>query len=130
MVPVLMLLGACSSGGGGDVATVTTPTTAAITSTTVTAGAGTGTSKCADQNFTPNSEDIAGDVVATGLSCAEAEAFLRKVGPLVGATGGPANITVDGFACVRTRENDGAYGIPSSDYECTSGARTVTFHRT
>jgi len=86
--------------------------------------------RCADQNFTPNSEDIAGDVVATGLSCVEAEAFVRRVGPLVGATGGPANIEVGGFACVRTKEDDGQRGIPSSDYECTNGDQKVTFHRT
>jgi hypothetical protein len=37
---------------------------------------------------------------------------------------------VAGFACVRTREDDGTYGLPSSDYECTSGDQKVTFHRT
>ena len=68
--------------------------------------------------------------MATGLSCAEAEAFVRRVGPLVGATGGPANIEVGGFACVRTKADDGQYGIPSSDYECTNGDQKVTFHRT
>jgi hypothetical protein len=102
-----------------------TTTIAVLTSTTVP-----GTSQCADQAFTPNTEDVAADVVATGLPCAEVEVFLRKVGPLVGATGGPAQITVDGFDCVRTRQDDGTYGLPSADYECTSGAREVTFRRT
>ena len=55
---------------------------------------------------------------------------MRRVGPLVGATGGPANIEVGGFACVRTKEDDGQRGLPSSDYECTSGDQKVTFHRT
>ena len=131
---VIALLGACSE-GDGDVA-VTGPT-----STTGGAGGQTalgqtpaapapGRSPCADQNFTPNSEDIAAAIVAEGLSCADAEAFVRKVGPLVGATGGPADIEVAGFACVRTRQDDGLHGIPSADYECTSGDRKVTFHRT
>jgi hypothetical protein len=124
-----LLLGGCSD-GDGDVATgSTTSTTAIVATPTSSASVGTG-GRCADQNFTPNSEDIASAIVATGLSCAEAEAFVRRVGPLVGATGGPAGIEVGGFACARTGQDDGAYGIPSADYECTDGARTVTFHRT
>jgi hypothetical protein len=126
----LVVLAGCSD-DDGDVATVP-PTTIGSAATTVATAtsAATGTSNCANQIFTPNSEDIAGAVVATGLSCADAEAFLRKVGPLVGATGGPASITVDGFDCVRTRQDDGTYGIPSADYECTRGPMEVTFTRT
>ncbi len=129
-VVVLGLFGACSGENDEGAVATTTPTTPTTTSTSPTSGVVPNPSTCANQNFTPNSEDIAGNVVATGLTCAEAEAFVRKVGPLVGATGGPANISVDGFACVRTKEDDGSYGLPSSDYECTSGTRTVTFHRT
>ncbi len=130
-VVVLGLFGACSGDddeGAVVTTTPTTPTTAVTSPTTPTTGVP-ATASCVDQNFTPNSEDIAGDIVATALPCAEAEAFVRKVGPLVGATGGPANISVDGFDCVRTRESDGP-GIPSSDYECTRDGRKVTFHRT
>jgi hypothetical protein len=124
------LLGACSD-DDGDVATSTSSTTTAAAAPSTTAGPTPGSGgRCADQNFTPNSEDIAGDIVAVGLSCAEAEEFVRKVGPLVGATGGPADIAVAGFDCVRTKADDGSLGIPSSDYECTSGAKKVTFHRT
>jgi hypothetical protein len=125
---VVALLGACSSGDDGDVAAIASSTTAAPAPTT-TAGGG-ATTQCDDLSFTPNSEDIANHIVATGLPCLEAEAFVGKVGPLVGATGGPANIAVAGYACVRTREDDGTYGLPSSDYECTSGDKKVTFHRT
>ncbi len=108
-----------------------TTTAPATTAPTTTAGPTPGSGgRCADQNFTPNSDDIAGAIVAVGLSCAEAEEFVRKVGPLVGATGGPADIAVAGFDCVRTKADDGSLGIPSSDYECTSGAKKVTFHRT
>ena len=121
------LLSACSD-DDGDVAT-DPPATVVATTAPTTIGIPT-SGQCADQNFTPNSEDIAGDIVATGLSCAEAEAFVRQVGPLVGATGVPANIEVGGFACVRTNQNDGQRGIPSADYECTNGDRKVTFHRT
>ena len=127
------LLGACSDDDGdGDGATAASSTTApATTAPTTTAGPTPGSGgRCADQNFTPNSEDIASEIVAVGLSCAEAEEFVRRVGPLVGATGGPADIAVAGFDCVRTEEDDGSLGIPSSDYECTSGAKKVTFHRT
>ena len=88
------------------------------------------TAACSDIGFTPNSEDMASDVVAFNLSCAEAEALVRKVGPRLGAVGGPSRVEVDGFACVRTAQDDGARGIPSSDFECTSAAKKVTFRRT
>ncbi|MEA2828758.1 MAG: hypothetical protein QOG43_3197 [Actinomycetota bacterium] len=126
---MIALLGACSSGDDGDVTATASSTSSAAAAPTTTAGAG-ATAQCDDQSFTPNTEDIANHIVATGLSCKDAEAFVGKVGPLVGATGGPANISVAGFACVRTREDDGTYGLPSSDYECTSGDKKVTFHRT
>ncbi|MEA2902546.1 MAG: hypothetical protein QOH36_2433 [Actinomycetota bacterium] len=129
VLAALGLLGGCGSGDDDDLAT-TNPTTAVVATTAPTTIGIATSGQCADQNFTPNSDDIAGDIVATGVSCAEAEAFVRRVGPLVGATGGPANIEVGGFACVRTKEDDGQYGIPSSDYECTNGDRKVTFHRT
>ena len=50
---------------------------------------------------------------------------MRKVGPLVGAVGGPARIDVDGFTCMRTRQDPA--GPPSSELECTRGSKEVTF---
>ena len=88
------------------------------------------TAQCADIAFTPNSENMASDLVAFNMGCAEAEALVRKVGPQVRSVGGPARLEVDGFVCVRTAQDDGARGIPSADFECTSGAKRVRFHRT
>ena len=88
----------------------------------------TSASRCNDIGFTPNSDNMASDIVATGVGCTEAEALVRKVGPQVGAIGEPSRVEVDGWACVRTASSDRF--LPSSDFACTSGARVVTFVRT
>jgi len=85
--------------------------------------------RCANVGFTPNSDDVAGSIVATGLSCLDAEDFVRAVGARVGATSGPDRLEQGAFVCIRTARRDGP-GLPASDYECTSGARKVTFSRT
>jgi len=90
----------------------------------VTAGA----ARCADVGFAPNTDNLASGIVASGLSCAEAEALVRKVGTQVRSVGGPSRVEVDGFTCIRTSESD--RGLPSSEFECTSGPRRVTFRRT
>ena len=100
------------------------PATTTIASTTSTAVV----RRCADIGFTPNSEDLASNIVAMGMSCVEAEALVRKVGPQVGAVGGPSRVEVDGFVCVRTAQRD--RGLPSSDFSCTSGTKSLTFVRT
>ncbi len=84
---------------------------------------------CVSVGFTPNSDNLASDIVAMGIGCVEAEALVRKVGAQVGATGGPSRVEADGWVCVRVSQNDGR-GLPSSDFECTSGSKKVTFHRT
>lgn len=84
---------------------------------------------CVNVGFTPNSDNVAGSIMATGMDCAEAEAVVRKAGAQVGPVNGPARLEVDGFVCVRTAQNDGP-GLPAAEYECTSGSKKVTFHRT
>ena len=129
---------------GGVVPTLA-PTTTAVAggATTTTAGAGgattstrpgatttvraAGTLDCQTVAFTPNSEDAASSVTATGLSCAEAEAFVRVAGQRT-SSGGPATVTVDGFRCVRVRSTQEP--LPQAFYECTSGNKKVTFVRT
>lgn len=81
---------------------------------------------CQPIAFTPNSEDAASSVTATGLTCAEAEAFVRLAGRRT-SSGGPAQVDVEGFRCVRVRSV--VDPLPQAFYECTSGARTVTFTR-
>ena len=85
-------------------------------------------SACPDIGFAPNSDNVAGDIFATNMTCAEADTLLRKVGPQVGAVGGPSRVEADGFLCVRTSSSQA--GLPSSQFECASGSRKVTFTRT
>lgn len=88
----------------------------------------TSASRCEDIAFAPNSDNLASDIEATGVTCAEAEALVRKVGPQVGAIGGPSRVEADGWVCIRTASSDRF--LPNSDFACTSGSKTVTFHRT
>jgi Cu-Zn family superoxide dismutase len=134
---------ACGVVGGGPTTTPTTAvggaattttagpvgstTTARAGATTTTRAATTQTLDCQTIPFTANSEDAASSVKATGLSCAEAEAFVRIAGRQT-SSGGPAEVTVEGYRCVRVRSAQEP--IPQAFYECTSGARKVTFTRT
>ena len=134
----LLLLGACSDGEDarslGPVATAPSTTVATTTTTTLAPATTTSTTArvvtttCNNVGFTPSSDDVASLIVATGVGCAEAEALVRKVGAQVGATGGPSRVEADGWVCLRVRQSDGP-GLPSSDFECTSGSKNVTFHR-
>jgi Cu-Zn family superoxide dismutase len=114
-------------GGGGATATTAAPasttTTRAGSTTTARAAA---TLNCQTVGFTPNSEDAASSVTATGLSCAEAEVFVRIAGRQT-SSGGPAQVTVEGYNCVRVRSVQEP--LPQAFYECTSGTKKVTFTR-
>jgi hypothetical protein len=84
---------------------------------------------CSDVVFAPNSDDLATEIVATGVGCVEAEALVRNVGAQVRSLGGPSRVEADGWVCVRTSENDPDRGLPYSDFECVSGSKKVTFQR-
>lgn len=119
---------------GGTTTTLADPATTGPTAadpTTTTSGARTATtqpvtSRCQTVGFTPNSEDAASDVTATGLSCADAEAFVRVAGTRT-SSGGPQEVEVSGYRCVRTRSEEDP--LPRAFYECTSGSKKVTFVR-
>ena len=76
--------------------------------------------------FTPNSEDAASEITATGLSCGEATAFVRVAGEQT-SSGGPDSLEVEGYRCRRTGSEQDP--LPLSRYECTNGERKVTFTR-
>jgi len=130
----VLVVGGCSGDEGGD-PTVAPTTVEAPGATSPTPGGASlstvavGSSLCADQVFTPNTEDMVANLVATGLPCAEAESLLRRIGPLVGV-GGPARIEIAGYACVLINDDDSPDRLPSSDYVCTNGERSVSFRRT
>jgi len=119
-------------GGGVPILAPSTTAVAGAMTTTTRQGATTtlraaGTLDCQTVAFTPKSEDAASSVQATGLTCAEAEAFVRLAGQRT-SSGGPALVTVEGYRCVRVRSVQEP--LPQAFYECTSGARKVTFTRT
>jgi hypothetical protein len=88
------------------------------------------TPPCANVGFSSNADDRASDIRATGLSCADAEALVRKIGPQVTGDGGPSRVESDGFVCLRTSARSGDHGPASSVFDCTSGASKITFTRT
>jgi len=102
--------------------TATTSTRPPAVATTI----GPATSSCEPVGFTPDSEDVASDIRATGLSCAEASVFVRAAGQVT-SSGGPEEVDVDGYRCVRTASQEDP--LPRSSYECTNGPRTVSFVR-
>jgi hypothetical protein len=81
---------------------------------------------CETVGFTPNSEDAASDVRATGLTCEEAEAFVRTAGEVT-SSGGPEELDVAGYHCVRIAIAEEP--LPTSTYRCTMGPKQVTFVR-
>jgi hypothetical protein len=94
----------------------------------VTGGGGGSGTQCGNVVFAPNSENMASDIVAYRLSCEEATALVRKIGPSLGPINGLPRAEADGFVCVRTSQSD--RGLPTSTYECTRGSARVTFVRT
>jgi Cu-Zn family superoxide dismutase len=131
---------ACGVVGGGGTASPSTTAAAGGTTTTARGGATTTTVRggaattvragttldCQTIGFTPNSEDAASSVKATGLPCSEAEAFVRIAGTRT-SSGGPAQVDVEGYRCVRTGTRQDP--LPLAFYECTSGTKKVTFTR-
>lgn len=84
------------------------------------------TLRCETVGFTPNSEDAASEITATGLSCDEAEAFVRIAGART-SSGGPDRLDVSGYRCVRTGSEQDP--LPLSRYECTNGNKNISFVR-
>ena len=82
---------------------------------------------CGMVGFTPNSEDVAARITATrDLSCDAARAFVEVAGRQT-SSGGPQEVDVDGFHCVRTESSDDP--LPTSTYRCTKGDAAITFVR-
>jgi hypothetical protein len=85
------------------------------------------TLECQNVAFTPDSEDAASSIRATGLPCAEAEAFVGIAGRQT-SSGGPQQVDVEGYRCILVRSDQEP--LPQAYYECTNGSKTVTFVRT
>lgn len=92
----------------------------------VTGSAPAPSAECTTVGFTPQTEDAASSIVATGITCEEAEAFLRRLGPSV-SPNGPARIELEGFECFLTRHQEEP--LPQGFYECRRGSERITFVR-
>lgn len=126
----MLLLAGCGDDDDPDDGATATTSSAVTTSTTAPSttsmSPAPATAKCRSVPFTPNSEDLASDIEATGLACDEAEAFVRVAGQRT-SSGGPAELDVEGFHCERTRTEQDP--LPRAYYECVSGTKKVTFVR-
>jgi hypothetical protein len=95
---------------------------------TVSADAPQAVLECGMVGFTPNSEDAASEItVTTGTSCDTARAFVEVAGHQT-SSGGPDEVVVDGYRCVRTEAAEDP--LPRSNYRCTRGTTVITFVRT
>lgn len=103
-----------------------TTTTPPATTTTVPSGAAL---PCANVALSTSSEDVASGVRSTGLTCTEAEALLKKVGPQMNSVDSPSRVETDGFACSRTSLRSGDHGLPVATFDCSKGPTKVTFTR-
>jgi hypothetical protein len=79
------------------------------------------TKRCASVPFTPDSDDIAADVRATGMSCAAARDLIRR-------SEGRPPASFRGFACTRRRVED-AEEMPYTRVRCVKGSRSVRWNR-
>ena len=80
---------------------------------------------CGDVGFTPQTDDGAFNIVATGVSCERA----RRVAAITRNRryADPLSYEADGFSCTGARvPND---GLPGVNWRCTRSGDTITFTR-
>jgi hypothetical protein len=83
--------------------------------------------KCPPVGFTPNSDDVATDLTATGLDCTEASALVRRARQEHDPVTGPRFFRLDPFTCRAVRQTT---TLESTAYRCDDGARRVTWTKT
>jgi hypothetical protein len=88
---------------------------------------GTAAAKCPPVGFTPNSDDVAGDIAATGLDCTEASALVRRAHQEHDPVTGPRFFRLEPFTCRAVRQGT---TLESTAYRCDDAARRVTWTKT
>jgi hypothetical protein len=73
-------------------------------------------------------QNVASDIYANGLTCEDAESFLRAHAAPWGPENGPAHADADGFSCDRTGQSD--IHLPRANYKCTRDSQILSFIRT
>lgn len=76
---------------------------------------------CSSVPFAPNSDDVAANVRARGVSCTYARTFIRR------SNGHPPR-RLRGFTCAQRRLETDA-GMPYTSFRCVKGARQISWHR-
>ncbi len=76
---------------------------------------------CSSVPFTPNSDDVAANVRARGVSCTYARTFIRR------SNGHPPR-RLRGFTCT-TRRLETDAGMPFTSYRCVKGGRQMSWRR-
>ncbi|HVL31555.1 MAG TPA: hypothetical protein VM299_04915 [Solirubrobacteraceae bacterium] len=83
--------------------------------------AGAATKRCASVAFTPDSEDLASDIRATGLTCGLARDFIRD-------SAGRPGPRFRGFRCASTSVN-AVDALPYRRYRCTGAGDVIRWRR-
>lgn len=83
--------------------------------------------KCPQIGFTPNSDDVAGDITATGLDCTEASALVRRAREQHDPVTGRRFFRLEPFTCRAARQDT---ALESTAYRCEDGSRRVTWDKT
>lgn len=76
---------------------------------------------CGQVAFTPNSDDTASNIRATGLTCGLARDFIRD-------SSGRPGPRFRGFTCTSTDVNN-PEGLPYSRYRCTGAGDVIRWRR-
>ncbi len=79
------------------------------------------TRSCGQIAFTPDSEDMAADIRATGLTCGLARDFVRD-------SKGHPGVTFRGFRCRRTAIAN-PQGLPYTRYRCVGAGDVIRWRR-
>jgi hypothetical protein len=83
---------------------------------------------CPDIPFTANSDDIARDIRAGGVTCAAARDLVRDLHAVIGPVDGPSKATRKGWDCT-VKRSDAA--LPSAAVTCRgAGGETMTYRQT
>lgn len=128
LLALLAVLAGCSDSAESTSAGTTTSTAAKSVVVVESPGATTPAgSRCQPVVFPPTADDVAKDIVAYGLPCAEAESVVADAGGPLGPDRAD-RAEADGFTCVQTSSQVG-HGYPWATYDCTRGGQRITFAR-
>jgi hypothetical protein len=83
--------------------------------------------KCPQIGFTPNSDDVAADVTATGMHCNEASGVVRRAREQHDPVTGARFFGLPPFTCRAARQDTAA--LETTAYRCDDAARRVTWEK-